>query len=95
MTEFKSDGCSGGLSRAWRAPTGHPPPFESCCCAHDKLYWMGGTEEERRDADELLRLCIRDRGYKLTSWVVWAAVRLCGGSHFLYSGRHGWGWGGE
>jgi len=90
---FKSDGCSGGLSITWRFITGHAPPFESCCCAHDYLYWRGGTNLERQEADRILRLCVADIGYPVLAWVIWLAVRFFGGSHFTFFGDHKWGWG--
>lgn len=50
---FESDGCSGGLSAAWRmAARGLPafadthedaPPFEDCCVAHDRSYHNAGA----------------------------------------------------
>ncbi len=51
-TPFASDGCSGGMSAAWRVATsafpvlaqrhGEHPPWESCCTEHDRLYHSGG-----------------------------------------------------
>ena len=90
---FTTDGCSGGLSKAWRLLTGHGPPFGECCCAHDHAYWRGGSNTERADADTALRICVAGQGYFMWAWVIWVAVRLFGGSHFLFSGRHKWGWG--
>ena len=93
METFSTDRCSGGLSKIWELFTGHPPPFDNCCCVHDYLYMRGGTACERAEADLALRRCVAGQGYRLWSWIVWIAVRLCGGSHFLYRGAHAWGWG--
>lgn len=51
LTDFVSDGCSGGLSSVWRLASaavpalaqrhGEHPPWESCCIAHDKQYHAG------------------------------------------------------
>ena len=51
---FSSDGCSGGLSTAWRAMSKRfpalaeahqdSPPWEHCCISHDRAYhWAGGN----------------------------------------------------
>lgn len=52
---FGSDGCSGGLSRAWRAASGRfpalaeihqdSPPWEHCCLSHDRAYHAAGGAE--------------------------------------------------
>jgi hypothetical protein len=55
LTEFATDGCSGGLSAGWeylattlprfRQIHGDRPPWESCCIAHDRLYHAAGGRE--------------------------------------------------
>lgn len=55
MVPFTTDGCSGGMSSAWRAvaqvfPTfrdqqGDAPPWESCCVTHDEAYYLGGQDD--------------------------------------------------
>jgi hypothetical protein len=52
LSRFVTDGCSGGLSTAWRSiaetfpeiATAHDtdPPWESCCVAHDRIYHSAG-----------------------------------------------------
>jgi len=54
MTEFTTDGCSGGLSVGWeylssqfpeiRTRHGDRPPWEDCCVAHDRHYHAGGAD---------------------------------------------------
>lgn len=49
---FKTDGCSGGMSAAWRVAArlfpsfedthGDLPPWEGCCVTHDHAYHAGG-----------------------------------------------------
>ena len=59
LSEFATDGCSGGLSTAWEIVSGlfpgyasaetSPPPWEICCEAHDLSYHDAGgaaTAEE-------------------------------------------------
>ncbi len=77
-TPFVSDGCSGGMSDAWRTLSdtlpyfkekyGDTPPWEYCCVEHDKAYWRGETENgyaKRKQADEQLRQCVIATGRKL------------------------------
>jgi hypothetical protein len=52
MSDFKTDGCSGGLSKGWEqfaikypefaAQHGALPPWQECCVAHDMQYHTGG-----------------------------------------------------
>jgi hypothetical protein len=48
LHDFKSDGCSlfpdGDLE--------HRDLWCDCCFAHDITYWRGGTQQERKQADE-------------------------------------------
>lgn len=64
LTEFSTDGCSGGLSAGWsylvamlpgeKEIHGDLPPWESCCIEHDRIYHSGGigmtTAEESFEA---------------------------------------------
>lgn len=70
---FKSDGCSGGLSKWWRELFGQPTPIEPCCFAHDIEYHYGAGRgagwwqnyKERSDADiALLLCCLGEYGFK-------------------------------
>ncbi|MEP2718829.1 hypothetical protein [Pseudophaeobacter sp.] len=48
LSDFTSDGCSGGLSSGWQQVAGYwpgfagrysqAPPFEPCCVSHDRAY---------------------------------------------------------
>ena len=56
LDEFTTDGCSGGLSEAWRVVAGRfpdfagvhggTPPWEACCVTHDHAYHAGGRDRE-------------------------------------------------
>lgn len=67
-----SDGCSAGISKAWRFWLKKPPPFEHCCVEHDKAYWRGGTSSQRAKADRALYSCVKDYN------AAWAAIILIG-----------------
>ena len=72
---FETDGCSGYQSATWgefaktipgfKAQLGDKPPWESCCVAHDKLYWQGEVVNGysvRLHADEELKQCVEATG---------------------------------
>ena len=54
LTEFTTDGCSGGLSVGWEYLAtkiesfqdrhGVEPPWQDCCVAHDRAYHTGGEK---------------------------------------------------
>lgn len=59
LETFTTDGCSGGLSTAWRVVAeeypefadahGGQPPWEACCITHDRAYHAGGRLERTHD----------------------------------------------
>jgi hypothetical protein len=80
----KSDGCTliGG------------DEFKTCCVAHDRDYYFGGTENERRDSDKRLFECIAKKksfGAKLASPFIWLGVRIGGTPLFQTPFRWGFG----
>ena len=72
------DGCSGGMSVAWRSLFGSAPPWESCCDEHDQAYAEGGTKEQRRIADCRLLQCVTKNGHPIWAFLMWCAVRVGG-----------------
>ncbi len=60
LSEFTSDGCSGGLSVGWqylsdkiehlKTVHGDLPPWESCCVAHDRRYHTAGDRQDSAEA---------------------------------------------
>ncbi len=68
---FTTDGCSGGLSSAWRhaarlapdlaAVHGEQPPWEHCCVAHDRAYHRGAAVDEEIPDDALASFEARKR----------------------------------
>ena len=54
LSPFETDGCSGGLSNAWRLIANtfpafaeiheEVPPWEGCCVTHDRAYHSGGAD---------------------------------------------------
>ncbi|HEY6011981.1 MAG TPA: dual specificity protein phosphatase family protein, partial [Nitrospirota bacterium] len=86
---FASDGCS-------LFPDGtikDRAKWCDCCFTHDIAYWQGGTEEDRKKADEALRDCVlertKDKGLAETMYI---GVRAGGHPAFLTWYRWGYGW---
>ncbi len=60
-------------------------PYRACCVAHDREYFYGGSEKERRESDNRLYECIRKThgtASKLKAVFIWLGVRI-GGVSFL------------
>jgi len=68
--DFKGDGCT-------FFPDGD---YADCCLAHDRDYYRGGTKEERLASDKRLAQCIRGKGHKYLSKIMFLGVRLGGGA---------------
>ena len=64
--DFKSDGCSS-------FPDGD---YVDCCVAHDVDYYFGGTEAERKSSDKRLYKCVRKKGHKYLSVMMYIGVRI-------------------
>jgi len=89
---FESDGCTSFPDGFWR----------SCCVAHDRDYWTGGTWRERRASDLRLMHCVDNKCYLRGWWspFAWAfsrfmylGVRVFGVSWLpLMHARWGYGW---
>lgn len=88
---FATDGCSGGMSWAWRTFAGKPPPWEGACIHHDRAYWMGGNPARRLRADRELRRSIHARGHPVMAEAVYLAVRAGGSNLWPFSWRWGYG----
>ncbi|MGZ3818138.1 MAG: hypothetical protein ACXWRZ_15870 [Bdellovibrio sp.] len=87
---FSSDGCSG-------APDTLGTSFIHCCIAHDFNYWLGGTEEQKEQADETLKQCIQQTipNYKFVGTIYKLGVIIGGTPRILGSVNNPftWRWG--
>ena len=88
LKDFISDGCS-------LFPDGtimDRAKWCACCLRHDIAYWRGGTEQERRTADEALRSCVLERtGDKALAETMYLGVRA--GGHPVFPAWYRWGYG--
>ena len=92
LRDLTSDGCSlfpdGNLE--------HRDLWCDCCFAHDISYWQGGTQQERKQADETLRDCVFERAHnKALAGLMYAGVRTGGHPAFptWYRWAYGWNYG--
>lgn len=98
LKPFTTDGCSGGMSWAWRRLTGRPPPWEGACVDHDRVYHRGGTASDRLAADVLLMLSVAagagnsdHRGRPYLAIAMFLGVRLGGAPWWPLPWRWGYG----
>ncbi len=90
--EFQTDGCSGGMSWAWRKFLRGPPPWEDCCVKHDLTYWRGGFWKDRREADLALARCVKRHGHPVWAVLMYIGVRIGGSPIWPAPWRWGYGW---
>jgi len=86
--DFTSDGCS-------LFPDGtikDRAQWCECCLGHDIAYWRGGTEDERRKADEELRACVLKRTQdNALAETMYLGVRA--GGHPVFPAWYRWAYG--
>lgn len=74
LKPFASDYCS-----VW--PDGKnedPDQWANCCFTHDMHYWIGGTENEKKQSDLELKECVKLSGSSLNSFIMYIGVRIGG-----------------
>jgi len=89
LSAFATDGCSLFPDGSWASPN----LWCDCCLAHDKIYWRGGSEEEREQADRGLEACVQKNSDN--AWLasaMYVGVRLGGGPYWPTWYRWGYGW---
>ncbi|MDY6882048.1 MAG: hypothetical protein V2J25_11065 [Desulfatiglans sp.] len=79
---FKTDGCSICPDHDW----------VECCIEHDLAYWMGGTREERKEADIRLKECVGEKGHVISGHIMYWGVRIGGVWWLPTPFRWGFGW---
>lgn len=88
LKPFATDGCSMWID----GPPGSPNLWRHCCVAHDLAYWIGGSEAQRKQADETMKLCIRQAQQPMIASHTYNSVRMGGGPYWPSSYRWGYGW---
>jgi hypothetical protein len=78
---FTTDGCSRWPDNSWLA----------CCIVHDIAYWCGGSEQDRKDADQELMQCVNNK-MSMMGYILYHGVRVSGSPWFPAPWRWGYGW---
>jgi hypothetical protein len=58
--------------------------FFNCCKEHDDAYDKGGTEEDKKKADNQLRECIKQQGHPHKANLYYMGVKVFGRFFFRY-----------
>ncbi len=88
LRPFATDGCSMWID----GPPGNPNLWRHCCVAHDFAYWVGGTSDQRKAADDAMKLCINEAQQPMIASHTYNSVRMGGGPFWPSSYRWGFGW---
>lgn len=89
LVPFITDGCSFYPESI----SFEPGSIQLCCIQHDFRYWLGGTKEERLQADRELKRCLM--AYSISRPMVsliYRSVRIFGGPNTGHSFQWGYGW---
>ena len=78
---FTTDGCSRWFDESW----------VSCCVVHDIMYWCGGSDEDRKEADNIIMDCANKKA-SLMGDIIYPGVRLGGLPWLPTPWRWGYGW---
>jgi len=88
LKPFSTDGCS-----MWIDGTPEQPDlWRHCCVAHDLAYWMGGSEVQRQEADEAIKICVAAAQGKGMANYMYTNVRWGGSPYWMAPCRWGFGW---
>lgn len=86
LLPFSSDGCSSFPDHAFGVD------WTQCCLKHDVSYWQGGTQKQRRQADEDLKRCVGKAASDILGKLMKWGVRPGGIPQGPTSWRWGYGW---
>lgn len=90
LRPFYSDGCS--LSPDGIPLTEKSQVWNSCCIKHDMSYWLGGSEEDKKRADDEFRTCMTEKGYPEVAKIYHLFVSQLGGPQSSHTFRWAYGW---
>jgi hypothetical protein len=78
---FTTDGCSRWFDESW----------VSCCVVHDIMYWCGGSDDDRKEADKIIKECADKKAF-LMGGIIYPGVRIGGLPWLPTPWRWGYGW---
>ncbi len=88
LEPFTTDGCSSFPD----GPPEDPDRWRGCCVEHDLAYWVGGSRDQRRQADDALAVCVEQAENKVLADAMWAGVRAGGSPFWFTEYRWAYGW---
>jgi len=88
LKPFVSDGCSSFPDGTLKQKT----LWLQCCTEHDKSYWLGGTYEQKLEADKELKTCVAKVGGEALAQIMHRGVRIGGAPWLPMAFRWGYGW---
>lgn len=89
LKPFTTDGCSLWMD----GPPLYPNLWRHCCVAHDLAYWIGGTKEERKKADDDIQACVlKEAESKGMANYMHGMIRWGGSPYWMNYYRWGYGW---
>ena len=88
IEDFASDGCSSFPDGTFK----QRELWLSCCVVHDLAYWQGGTEKQRKAADQALKECVAEVGEPTIAELMLAGVTVGGTPWLPTRFRWGYGW---
>jgi hypothetical protein len=87
LKQFETDYCTGFPEGTFFQPN----LWKSCCFDHDLRYWFGGSKNEEKKADLILKQCVAKKAGSFYSNIMYYAVRT--GHYSPIKHRLKWGWG--
>lgn len=78
---FSTDGCSRWFDESW----------VSCCVVHDITYWCGGSDEDRKEADQIIKQCANQKA-SFVGVIMYPGIRVGGSPWLPTPWRWGYGW---
>lgn len=89
FSRFETDGCSsypdGDILKSGYS-------WLHCCIVHDMPYWIGGTLQEKLDADKELQMCVAEASSETHGTMMEWGVFVGGSPFFATPWRWGYGW---
>lgn len=88
LSAFATDGCSDFPD----GTLGQKTLWLNCCVEHDVAYWLGGSYQQRVEADDALESCVAAIGEPEIAAIMLAGVRVGGSPYWPTRYRWGYGW---
>lgn len=89
LVPFETDYCTGYPEGTWD----HPDLWKHCCLEHDLYFWAGGSKEDRRSSDFILKECVEETGENFQALIIYIAVSAGSYSPIKFSNKkwnYGW-----